>query len=132
MLQFGSLNQHGTSSSSASTNKNKVVYAYSKQDTDELSINIGDSITLITSDTGSGWIKIKNNTSGETGLVPTTYVEIKENSKGDSGRGPAQGDDEISISAGDKVNVIKADDGNGWTYGEYNGEKGLFPTSYCK
>ncbi|CAI4051876.1 hypothetical protein N7582_005308 [Saccharomyces uvarum] len=137
---------------------NKVLYAYSKQDTDEISISPGDKISLVARDSGSGWTKINNDSTGETGLVPTTYVRISNADGGDAanGRGPApevppprrtalpvrtleaayayeaKGDDEMSIDVGDVITVIRGDDGSGWTYGECDGLKGLFPTSYCK
>ena len=140
-------------SASGNSSSNKVLFAYSKQDDDEISINPGQDISLVTVDSGSGWTKIKNITTGKTGLVPSTYVEIKEKS---TGRGSApvappprrttmpkrtvealydyksQGNDEISLSKGDIINLIKSDDGSGWTFGEINGFKGLFPSSYCK
>ncbi|QLG70335.1 hypothetical protein HG535_0A02740 [Zygotorulaspora mrakii] len=137
------------------SNNNKVLFAYSKQDSDETTISVGDSVTLEVPDTGSGWTKVRNNTTGESGLVPSTYVEINEEtpSKNGNSNAPqvppprrttlptriltaqydyeAQGDDEISISAGDAIEVIRGDDGSGWTYGQLNGAKGLFPTTYC-
>lgn len=135
-------------------NKNKVLFQYSKQDSDEISINVGDSIALMTPDTGSGWTAVRNNTTGESGLVPSSYVEINEENTAKGGKAApqvppprrttlptrtlkalydysAQGADEISIAAGDVMEVIKGDDGSGWTYGQLNGQKGLFPTSYC-
>lgn len=138
--------------SGAGTRKNKVLYSYTKQDDDEVSINPRDPISLEAADTGSGWTKVKNLTTGEVGLVPTSYVEINEPAKGkEAPRVPpprrtnmptrtmqaqydyqSQGDDELSLVTGDVVKVIKGDDGSGWTYGELNGSKGLFPTSYCK
>lgn len=112
---------------------------------------------MVARDTGSGWTKINNDTTGETGLVPTTYIRIssaatvKANDRGPAPEVPpprrstlpvrtmeaiyayeAQGDDEISIDPGDIITVIRGDDGSGWTYGECDGLKGLFPTSYCK
>ena len=145
------------SAASASGNGNKVLYAYQQQDTDEISIQPGDSIELVEADTGTGWTKIRNVTSGAVGLVPTSYISIT--SKATSGsathappRAPpsrrhssmpkrtmqcvyayeAQDNDELSIQPGDVVTVIRGDDGSGWTYGEVNGVKGLVPTSYCK
>ena len=45
----------------------------------------------------------------------------------------AEGDDELSIRAGDRMVLIQDDtDGSGWTEGELNGERGMFPTSYVK
>ncbi|CCK71764.1 Bzz1p KNAG_0H03500 [Huiozyma naganishii CBS 8797] len=135
---------------SSSDEENKVLYAYTQQDDDEISVTPGDVIELVTPDSGSGWTQIRNVTTGAEGLVPTTYISVRE-----SGRRPptvppprrntlsmrtvtaqyayvAQGDDELSLEAGDVVKVIKGDDGSGWTYGELDGAKGLIPTSYCK
>lgn len=132
---------------------NKVLFDYAQQDTDEISMSVGDEIALVQPDSGSGWTKINNVTTGETGLVPTSYVHIS--SEGRKSSSPpsvppprrsavpvrtltvsfdyeAQDTDELSLSAGDVVTVIRGDDGSGWTYGEVNGEKGLVPTSYCK
>lgn len=137
---------------SASSNQNKVLFAYSKQDADEVSVSMRDSIALEEADSGSGWTKIRNLSTGESGLVPTTYVEINEAAKAkEAPRVPpprrttlptrtmqaqydyeAQGEDELSLTANDVLKVLRADDGTGWTYGELHGEKGLFPTSYCK
>lgn len=135
-------------------NGNKVLYAYQEQDTDEISISVGDQIELVSADSGSGWTKIHNIASGRTGLVPTTYIKIS--SKERKGGAPpsvppprrrttlptrtltaafdyaAQDTDELSLSVGDVIKVIKNDDGSGWTFGEVNGQKGLVPTSYCK
>lgn len=136
--------------SSIESSVNRVLYPYAKQDADEVTINPGDLISLVTKDTGSGWTKIKNNTTGEMGLVPSSYVDIKESTHSVPHAPPprkcvssvrtiealydyqAQGDDELSIYAGSVVKVLKPDDGSGWTYGELDGAKGLFPTSYCK
>ncbi|KTB05530.1 Protein BZZ1 [Nakaseomyces glabratus] len=136
------------------SNKNRVLYAYAEQDTDEVSVSVGDSFTVITADDGSGWTKITNTTTGKSGLVPSSYIEIREEAS-HSSRGPppaappsrrttlpvrtitsqyeytSQGDDELSLAVGDVVTVLKGDDGSGWTYGELNGHKGLVPTSYC-
>lgn len=144
-----------TSHATHLSSKNKVLYAYAKQDSDEVSVSVGDSISLESPDTGSGWTKIRNETTREVGLVPTTYVSIKETASGSKSKEApkvppprrttlptrtmqaqydyeAQGEDELSISTYDVIKVIRGDDGSGWTYGELNGEKGLFPTSYCK
>lgn len=140
--------------SSHTVNKNKVLYPYKKQEDDEITIHPGDSIELVEKDTGSGWTLVRNmSKNGITGLVPTTYIEIHESNTSSSpptvppprrGNNPlmrtitaqypyqSQGNDELSISPGDVITVIRGDDGSGWTYGELNGVKGLVPTSYCK
>ncbi|KAL6948601.1 hypothetical protein ACO0QE_001073 [Hanseniaspora vineae] len=134
----------------------KVLYPYTKADSDEISVQPGDSITLLAPDS-NGWTKIQKS-NGEVGLVPSTYVQVVEHSSGTgSGGAPppplprsrnagssktvtmtalydyqAQGSDEISISAGDVLKVLQKDSGNGWTLGELNGQTGLFPTAYCQ
>lgn len=139
-----------------------VLYAYTAAGDDEVSIQPGDTFTVITGDNG-GWTQIKLST-GESGNVPTSYIEldlvqsqstlVPDNTGGSKKKGPsvapkkgakrlqyvealydynADGDDEISISVGDKIILIQDDnDGSGWTEGELNGEKGMFPTSYVK
>lgn len=140
--------------SSRTSNKNKVLYPYEKQDDDEITIHPGDVIELVEKDSGSGWTLVRNvSKNGVTGLVPTTYIEIHESNTHSKlpsvppprrGNNPlmrtitalysyqSQGDDELSINPGDVITVIRGDDGSGWTYGELNGVKGLVPTSYCK
>ncbi|CAL9730173.1 protein Bzz1p [Monosporozyma unispora] len=147
-----------TSTTSTSGNGNKVLFAYEKQDDDEISVQPGDIIDLVEKDSGSGWTSVKNiSQGGIIGLVPTTYIKIAEPSTSTThnSRGPApsvppprrntvavrtvtaqyayeaQGNDEMNISPGDVITVIRGDDGSGWTFGELNGEKGLVPTSYC-
>ncbi|GMM35307.1 Bzz1 protein [Saccharomycopsis crataegensis] len=44
----------------------------------------------------------------------------------------AEGDDELSLIAGETIAITEADDGSGWTMGESKGAKGLFPTSYVQ
>ncbi|CAI4063851.1 hypothetical protein SKDZ_08G1600 [Saccharomyces kudriavzevii ZP591] len=146
-----------TTQTSNDDSGNKVLYAYVKQDDDEIDITPGDKISLVARDTGSGWTKINNGNTGETGLVPTTYIHVSSAASATAnGKGPApvvppprrstlpvrtmeavyayeaQGDDEMSIDVGDEITVIRGDDGSGWTYGECDGLKGLFPTSYCR
>ena len=41
----------------------------------------------------------------------------------------ADADDELAFSAGDKVEVLKTEDG-GWWFGRANGREGLFPVDY--
>lgn len=43
-----------------------------------------------------------------------------------------EGISQLSIRAGDKINVVEADPGNGWTTGELNGARGIFPTNYAE
>ncbi|SCV02977.1 LAME_0H06722g1_1 [Lachancea meyersii CBS 8951] len=130
--------------------KNAVLFSYQKTDNDETSVTIGDNFSVLAPDSGSGWTKIKNETTGDTGLVPTSYIAIREAVRSNAPRAPpprksgttrsveavysyeAQEDGELSITEGDNITVLREDDGSGWTFGELNGMRGLFPTSYCK
>mmetsp|Transcript_5034 Transcript_5034/g.6261 ORF Transcript_5034/g.6261 Transcript_5034/m.6261 type:complete len:107 (+) Transcript_5034:1778-2098(+) len=98
---------------------------------------------------------------GHEGLVPTAYIEVTMGTpaaasvnSGGKKKGPsvapkrgakrvqyvealydyqADGDDELTITAGDRIALVQADtDGSGWTEGELNGVTGMFPTSYVK
>jgi len=40
--------------------------------------------------------------------------------------------EDLSIFAGDVINVIQRDDGSGWMKGELNGKEGIFPASYVR
>ena len=41
----------------------------------------------------------------------------------------AEADDELDFSVGDRVEVLKTEDG-GWWYGRCHGKEGLFPVTY--
>lgn len=132
----------------------RALYQYASTGEDEVSINEGDQFNVVEEDEGSGWTLISLPT-GEEGLVPTSYIEIQRPVASSSKKvGPsvapkrgarrvqylealydyeADGDDELSISAGDKIILLQDDvDGSGWTEGELNGNKGMFPTSYVR
>lgn len=158
---FGTINTEDsdtTSNAAREDNQNfgsseqfaSVLYDYSKTDADEVSVAGGSTVTVLNHDDGSGWTMVST-AAGSKGLVPSSYLEIKRGMKTNSTAPTAppprktstktmkamyeyqaRGDDEITIHPGDVIKVINSDDGNGWTYGEINGNRGLFPTSYCK
>lgn len=133
----------------------KVLYSYDATTDDEATIREGDQVAVIEVDDGSGWTGIKQ-ANGSQGLVPTSYLEmINTVSSNDSQKkkGPAvapkrgakkvsymiaqydydaQGSDELTVRAGDKIQIISEDQGDGWTEGELQGMSGLFPTQYAK
>ncbi|GAV28208.1 hypothetical protein PMKS-001678 [Pichia membranifaciens] len=146
---------NGSISASASTLPAGVIttatalYAYEVTGDDELPMASGETFTVVESDDGSGWTCVSNS-SGSEGLVPTSYLKIEEH-KQQKKQGPkvsprknarlvkkmkiiydyeAQGDDELTVKAGDIVVILNEDDGSGWTEGEIDGYTGLFPTSY--
>lgn len=130
----------------------EAMYDYEATGDDEISIKVGQKFAILEID-NNGWTLIENN--NKLGLVPTSYISITNpNNSGGAKTGPsvapkrgakpvqyvqalydyvASGDDEISITTGDKIIVTQQDtDNSGWTQGEVNGKRGLFPTSYAK
>lgn len=143
-----SLRRNNTTSTSKFSPSAKALYAYDASGDDELSVTPGEELQVVDADDGSGWTMVLTS-NGTRGLVPTSYIEITatEKKKGPSvapRRGAkrvryvealydynAEESNELSIRAGDKITVI-TDDVDGWTEGEVNGQKGLFPTAYAK
>lgn len=148
-------------SSMSSGSRGKALYQYDATGDDEVSVTPGEQFDIVDEDDGSGWTMIRTNQGGE-GLVPTAYIEVTmaagasstSVNSGEKKKGPsvapkrgakrvqyvealydyqADGDDELTISAGDRIVLVQADtDGSGWTEGELNGATGMFPTSYVK
>ncbi|KAG7194319.1 uncharacterized protein KQ657_004531 [Scheffersomyces spartinae] len=138
-----------------------ALYDYAAAGEDELSISKGMSLLIINPDS-NGWTMVQNTEDGTSGFVPTSYIEkvmtvpITSNDTGGSlkKKGPMvapkrggkrvqyveaiydyteDGDDEISISKGDRIILITEDlDNSGWTEGELDGRRGMFPTTYIK
>ncbi|QPG74009.1 hypothetical protein FOA43_001326 [Brettanomyces nanus] len=132
-------------------------FTYDAAGDDELSVTAGEALTVIEVDDGSGWTVVANETQTQ-GLVPTSYIEVEQQDASTRSSSPKkvgprvaprkgakrikymeilydyspQGDDELDVKAGEKIVVVSGDDGSGWTEGEVNGERGLFPTSYAK
>lgn len=125
----------------------KALYAYDASGDDEVSITVGEDLEVVGADDGSGWTTVLTS-SGTRGLVPTSYIEVFAEKKKGPSVAPRKGAkrvryvealydynaeeaNELTIRAGDKITVI-TDDADGWTEGEVNGQKGLFPTAYTK
>lgn len=158
---FNIRRNRGQSNASSVSNgpRGKALYQYDATGDDEASISPGEQFDVVDEDDGSGWTMIRTS-QGREGLVPTAYIEVTaaadSNTNGVSGKkkGPsvapkrgakrvqyvealydyqADGDDELTISAGDRIVVVQSDtDGSGWTEGELNGATGMFPTSYVR
>lgn len=141
-----SLRRSETTSSSSAANT-KVLYAYEAQGDDEVSLTAGDLVEVVEADDGSGWTLVRTQT-GQTGMAPTSYLEITETKKKGPAVAPKRGakrvqymealydysaaeDNELTIAAGDRIAVVQ-DDADGWTEGEIDGRRGLFPTAYAK
>lgn len=149
-----SLRRKKTGSSSheaGSSGTARANYAYTADGEDELSVTPGESYEVMEADDGSGWTTLRNQ-YGEQGLAPTSYLTIQaeEGKKKGPSVAPKRGakrvqyvealydynadeDNELSIRAGDKIIVVQSDtEGSGWTEGELDGQRGLFPTTYVK
>lgn len=127
----------------------RALYPYDAGGDDETTIVSGEALEVLELDDGSGWTSVR--LSAGPGLVPTSYLEITEESKKKGPSVPpkrgakrvqyveaiydyqADGDDEITVKAGDRIVLIQDDtDGSGWTEGEIDGRRGMVPTSYVK
>ncbi|CDR46674.1 CYFA0S25e00782g1_1 [Cyberlindnera fabianii] len=157
-FRIGSLMRHrGTSISSSATAatsattslQGTALYAYQAGGDDEVSISANESFAVVAADDGSGWTEIHKD-DGSQGLVPTSYIQVStvEKKREPPAVTPRKGarkisycvakydytateDNELTIRAGDRIEVVKGDDG-GWTEGELNGATGLFPTAYVE
>lgn len=147
---------------SALSLKASANYPYDADGDDEISLRPGESYDVLEEDDGSGWTTLRAGTGAQglaptsyltittggsaaggndLGLTPkkkgpavapkrgakrVEYVEALYDYVADE-------DNELSIRAGDKIVLVQADtDGSGWTEGELDGQKGLFPTAYVK
>jgi hypothetical protein len=60
---------------SPSQSRALVLYAYEAHDSQELSIRQGETVTLLSSDDGSGWIMAQSH-RGVSGLIPANYIQL--------------------------------------------------------
>ncbi|KAG8973408.1 hypothetical protein FRC05_008799 [Tulasnella sp. 425] len=123
----------------------------------ELNVVEGQVVDVVEEDDGSGWIKVGNPKTGEKGLVPATYVQLEGAQEEEAAAPPvvnrgskpqgsgkfvkgiydytAQGDDEISVQVGRKIELTAAgmSYGDGWAEGiDESGKKGIFPNNYVE
>ncbi|KAG8923615.1 hypothetical protein FRC01_012554, partial [Tulasnella sp. 417] len=123
----------------------------------EMNVVEGQAVEVVEEDDGSGWIKVGNPKTGEKGLVPASYVQIdgaqeeaapppptvnrgsRPQGSGKFVKGvydySAQGDDEISVQVGRRIELTAAgmSYGDGWAEGiDESGKKGIFPSNYVE
>ncbi|KIO29728.1 hypothetical protein M407DRAFT_21153 [Tulasnella calospora MUT 4182] len=123
----------------------------------EMNVVEGQAVEVVEEDDGSGWIKVGNPRSGEKGLVPASYVQMDGAHEDASAPPPtvnrgsrpqgsgkfvkgvyeytAQGDDEISVQVGRRIELTAAgmSYGDGWAEGiDESGKKGIFPSNYVE
>lgn len=54
-----------------------VLFAYEAAKDEEITVATGDVVSVVGSDDGSGWIRVKS-TEGSHGFMPMSYLEIQE------------------------------------------------------
>ncbi|KAK2736827.1 hypothetical protein FQN55_001416 [Onygenales sp. PD_40] len=129
-----------------------VVYDYEKAEDNEIDLNEGEYVTEVDKVSDDWWMGV--NARGERGLFPQNYVEIEAELP--NARAPASGssapppvaaepgrtataqydyeaaeDNELSFPEGAKIENIEFPDED-WWHGEYNGQRGLFPSNYVE
>ena len=114
-----------------------VLYSYEATCDGELSIEAGETITLISKNTGSDQWWTGSGKNG-TGQFPSSYVKSKESGVNDSQIRKVRAlydftpvsPGEIGFKAGDVLSLKQSDDHDWWD-GELNGVIGAFPAA-CK
>ncbi|KAB8339311.1 hypothetical protein FH972_022244 [Carpinus fangiana] len=61
--------------SGPSEKRAKMLYAYQANGADEISVAEDAIVVVVEADDGSGWMKVRNTSTRETGLVPAAYAE---------------------------------------------------------
>ncbi|KAG2171285.1 hypothetical protein INT43_002907 [Umbelopsis isabellina] len=149
------------SSNPASPNRAFALYDYDAANPDEISIREGDEVSVIEPDDGSGWIKIRSNSSQ--GLVPANYIDTSSPNEATNGAAEesyysndspqvpeieqpkqepieyvtalydfeGQSGEELSMKEGDRIVLLNRDEG-GWWHGNLNGQIGIFPSNYVQ
>ena len=56
-----------------------MVFDFTPTSPFELAISEGESVKVVESDDGSGWVKVADESGGK-GLVPASYIEIEKKS----------------------------------------------------
>jgi hypothetical protein len=132
-----------------------VLYSYVAQGSEELSIQEGEIVNILSTDNGDGWI-IAQSSSGMSGLTPANYVKLLTN-ESTAGTFPsqrknvshvsnqmtkvrvlydynAQSQIELTIRVGDIIEVTNTQitDCEGWWEGKMGLKKGQFPANYVE
>ncbi|KAI0244503.1 Protein BZZ1, partial [Massospora cicadina] len=112
-----------------------ALYDYDKTDDAELTIRENQIVEILVADDGSGWVTARLN--GNTGLVPAAYISTSDiASTGIMAQAiydfDAQAETDLSIRAGELIEVTNQNVAEGWWEGKLNGRIGQFPADYVK
>lgn len=131
--------------------RGKLIYTFSASGENEVTADEGSIVTILEDD--GAWMTVQLS-NGEEGLVPSSYVEKMAPVEKKKGRGPpppvkprgasksvnlhkvkalyaynAQGDDEVTMDAGEEMVVLERDVG-GWVKVRRGSLEGLVPGTY--
>ncbi|KAG0270477.1 hypothetical protein BGZ95_001680 [Linnemannia exigua] len=131
------------SGSSASLNHSQahVIYDYDASSPGELTVRVGDLVTVLEGDDGSGWVTGQVN--GSSGLIPLSYIEIEQFYEAPTEAAPiqkvrvlydydAQSALELTIRENDIVELTSTDCSEGWWEGTLRGVTAQFPANYVE
>jgi len=129
-----------------------MAFTFSASSPHELTVQEGETVTIVDPDDGTGWVEVKNKT-GASGLVPASYLKYIATTNGPKKRGPApppplrsggkkvrvlfeyeaQTVDELDLAEGETFELVDGGDKDaGWWEGTKGGKKGLFPANYVE
>lgn len=126
--------------------KAKALFDYQAAESNELSFDIGDIITVTKQDASGWW---EGSCKGRTGMFPGNYVEVIESAEAAPAAAPpaaaeptvkkcralfefnAENEDELTIKEGQIVTILS--EAEGWYCGQNDdGKSGLFPANYVE
>lgn len=117
----------------------KVAFDYSAEQPDELTLNVGETVTNIDQQDGGWW---EGELNGKRGMFPENFVEViaeEPSSSGQSGQKTArvtfqyipEQPDELALEVGDILEVLEDDD-EGWWKGKLGDKVGMFPSNFVE
>ncbi|KAF9933739.1 hypothetical protein FBU30_004540 [Linnemannia zychae] len=129
------------STGTLNSSKAHVIYDYDASSPGELTVRVGDLVTILEGDDGSGWITGQVN--GSSGLIPLSYIEMEPDIGVATEASPiqrvrvlydydAQSNLELTIREGDIVILTSTDCSEGWWEGTLRGVTAQFPANYVE
>ncbi|KAI8143851.1 SH3 domain-containing protein [Fennellomyces sp. T-0311] len=118
-------------------------YAYDAQQPDELSLQLGDKVRVLSNDNADWWT-VENVDTGSKGMVPSNFLQqvAAANGSPKKAEGSAlakvirdyepQNPDELALWVNGIVTVLDQSVADGWWKGDLNGKVGVFPADHVK